>query len=225
MPHCVKCIGPLFSYSNYCFEDNIGYLLSLHKGTTDVSSQICEKYIMQKNVIQLLSTCLNANEFFNEINNAHKYPISKKVDESIVLGKQRNASENEKFFIIGSLDLANDIQIDVYNSVLLQSKVYYETYNCKKIRTHDSFVLNAETKRFAEINLIFVIQNKLYFSIIEKFEVIQCQNSCNSIIYLKDKEFPLQKIVESKSIGPKFALVQFENIIACAQFPNMYERN
>lgn len=180
---------------------------------------------MQKNVFQHLSNSLNANEFFNEINNAHKYPISKKVEESIVLGKQRNASENEKLFIIGSLNLEDDIQIDVYNSVLLRSKVYYETYNRKKIRTHDSFILNTETKHFAEINSIFVVQEKLYFSIIERFEIVQFQNSCDSIIYLKDKEFPLQKIVESKLIGPKFALIQFENIIACAQFPNMYERN
>lgn len=45
---CVRFIGPLFAYSNYSFEDNIGHLVKLHKGTTDVASQISEKYILEK---------------------------------------------------------------------------------------------------------------------------------------------------------------------------------
>lgn len=180
---------------------------------------------MQKNVFQFLSSSSKANDFFEEIHNSHKCSKSTKVEDSIVLGKQKNASENDRIFIINSLNLDDDISINSFDSVLLHSKVYYETYNRKKIRTLDSFVLNVESKNFAEIKLIFVVENKLYFYIIERFEIVECQNSCDSIIYLKNKTVPLYKIVESKLIGPKFALVQFENVIACSQFPNMYERN
>lgn len=221
---CVRLIGPLFTYSNYCFEDHIGYLLSIHKGTTDVASQISEKYIMQKNMSRFLPFSTMANEFFEEINNHHKYAFSFKVKESIVIGKPKNASENERLFITRSLNLANDVKIDLYDSVLLHSKVYYETRSQKK-RTLDSFVFNTKSKHFAEITSVFVVQNELYFSIYERFEIIQCQNNCDSIIYLKDREIPVQAIIESNFIGPKFALLHFENTIACAQFPNMFERN
>lgn len=225
LPNCVRFIGPLFTYSNYCFEDHIGHLLSLQKGTTDVASQISEKYIMQKNVFEHLSNSLIALEFFKEIDNHHKYPISKKVEKSIVLGKQKNALDNDRLFIISSLNLEDDIQIDIFDSVLLHSKVYYETNNRNKKRTYDAFILNTETENFAEIKLIFVIQNKLYFLVDERFEVVHCENSCDSIIYLKYIGFPSLKVIQYKLIGPKFALITFDDVMACAQFPNMYERN
>lgn len=35
---CEEAIDPLSCYSTYVFEDFIGHLISLHKGTTDVTS-------------------------------------------------------------------------------------------------------------------------------------------------------------------------------------------
>lgn len=124
-------------------------------------------------MFQLLPTSFIASEFYNEIYNHHKYPISSKVEDSTVIGKPKNASESDRLFIARSLNLANDVKIDIYDSVLLH-KIYYETCNRHK-RTLDSFILNTKTKKFAEIKSIFVAQNKLYFLVNEKFEKIQDQ--------------------------------------------------
>lgn len=45
---CVKHCGPLWVYSNFCFESNNGVLGSYVNGTTDVEKQIVSKYLLSK---------------------------------------------------------------------------------------------------------------------------------------------------------------------------------
>lgn len=225
MVDCVKFLGPLFAYSNYCFEDHIGHLISLQKGTTDVATQICGKYIMEKNLMQILPNSPIASDFFKEIDSKHKYPISGKVEESIVIGKPSNVCESDLAMIVDILNLEDNIQVDKYSSVLFNSKVFYESSHHKNKRTDDSFIFNTDSEKFAVIVSVLVVQNKLYFLIDEKFEKLHNENQCMSIIYLKSTEFSHYKIIHSKFIGPKFALVKFGDLIACSTFPNMLERN
>lgn len=221
---CVKFLGPLFTYSNYCFEDQIGHLISLQKGTTDVASQICGKYLIEKNLAQILPNSQIANDFFNEISSKHKFPISKNVDGSVVIGKPRNGSENLPL-IVSTLNLDDDMQVNEYSSVLLNRNIFYEIGNRGNKRTDDSFIFNNESENFAVIKSILVIENKLYFLINEKFEKIEDQNQSMSIVYLKETEHSHYKIIETTCVGPKFAFIKFDDIIACAVFPNMFERN
>lgn len=222
---CVKFLGPLFAYSNYCFEDHIGHLISLQKGTTDIATQICGKYIMEKNLYQIIQNSAVATSFFNEISSKHRYSISQKIGGSIVIGKAKNVRENILSIIIDTFELDNAILVNEYSSVLLNSNVFYESLFCEKKRTDDTFIFNTMTKKFAIIESIFVIANKIFFLINEKFETVQNENQCNAIINLKYTELSNYKIIESKYVGPKFAFVKFDDIMTCAKFPNMIERN
>lgn len=225
---CVRFNGPLHLYSNYCFEDHIGHLVSLKKGTTDVATQICRKYLLEKNLFHLLSGRSIAMKFFEEIDSKNKYSISRKVSDSVVIGNARKSelTEQERSLIITTLDVENDTQIDEYRSVLLKGKVFYEIGSCINKRTNDSFILNMESNQFAEIKSIFVIQEKLYFLIKEKYDIVHDQrNYFKFIIDLKESNTPIQKVINWEKIGPKFALIQFGNTITCSKFPNMLERN
>lgn len=224
---CVKFLGPLFTYSNYCFEDHIGHLLSLQKGTTDVAIQICEKYIMEKHLLQILPNSPIAYDFFKEIESKHKFPISEKVDGSVVIGKAIKVCGNDLAYIKNILNIEDDssIQVNKYSSVLLNSNVFYEISHCLNKRTDDTFIFNTMSEKFAIIESILVIQNKLYFLVNEKFEKLEDECQCMSMIYLKISEFPQFKLIQSQFIGPKFAFVKFGDVTACSKFPNMFERN
>lgn len=226
---CVKFLGPLFAYSNYPFEDNIGHLISLQNGTTDVTTQICGKYIMEKNLAQILPNSTIATEFYKEIDSKHKYPNSTKIEGNLLIGRERNVSGDVLSFIVRILNLEDsnleDIIVNEYNAVLMNSNVFYEASHCVKKRTDDTFIFNLKSNKFAIIKKILVIADKLFFFINEKFDIVQDENRCKSIIYLKNTEFSDYKIIESEFVGPKFAYVQFDDVKICAKFPNMIERN
>lgn len=221
---CVKLFGPLFTYSNYCFEDNIGHLIALQNGNTDVATQICGKYLIEKNLSHVLPNSLIASNFHKEINSTYNYSNSRNVEGFLVIGKSKSDCEN-LHLIARLLNLNNDIEISEYNSVLIDNNIFYEIENQKNKRTYDSFVFNVNTEKFAVIKSIVVIENKLYFLISERFEKVQDQNQLRSIIYLKEIEFSQLKLIESHCIGPKFAFVRFDDVISCAEFPNMIERS
>lgn len=101
----------------------------------------------------------------------------------------------------------------IYSNLFCFTVKFIMKHSIEKKRTKDSFILNTETKNFAEIISILVAENKLYFLVDERFEIEQPQNRCDFVVYLKDKELPCHKIIESKFIGSKFALIQFENIL------------
>lgn len=226
---CVKFIGPLFAYSNYHFEDYIGHLVSLHKGTTDVTSQIAEKYLLEKNLFFHLASSPIVKDFCEDIDKKHKFSVCRKVDGCIVIGKPKKKltlNDHEKTLILSNLKIANDAKIEEYDSMLLNCKVFYETIDKPCKRTDDSFIYILASNKFARIKSIFVIHEKLFLLADEKYEVLSdSTNKCKSIRYLKESEVNHQSVLRPTSVGPKFALVQFENIITCAEFPNMHERD
>lgn len=192
---CVRFIGPLYAYSNYNFEDHIGHLVSLHKGTTDVAHQISEKYLLEKNLLFYLGISPIAQQFYDEINGRHKFSFCRKVKESVLIGKAKPASalgDQEKSLIINALDVPNDIQIDEYDAMLLSSKIYYETISkSRDKRTNDSFIFNLESRQFATIESIFVVNQHVYIIVNEKFEVqFDGTNTCRFNIPLKGIFFP-----------------------------------
>lgn len=226
---CVRNIGPLFAYSNYHFEDQIGHLVSLHKGTTDVATQICEKYLLERNLFKFVANSPIAKKFIDEIDGKKKISIVRMVEESIVIGNAKKPSElsqEEKSFIVYSLNKIFDIQIEEYGSVLLNGKIFYEKFNHKNKRTCDSFVFCSDSNNFGQINSIFVIQSKLYFLVNEKFKIItEPESNCQSLFYLKESDYLNVRVVQSKYISSKFVFIKFDDTLACSKLPNMFERN
>lgn len=226
---CVRNIGPLFTYSNYNFEDQIGHLISLHKGTTDVATQICEKYLLEHNLFKFIANSPIAKSYIDDIDGKQKFSIIRKVEESVLIGKAKNPSqltEEERSYIVDTLNEIVDIQIDEYSSVLLNGKIFYEKLNGKRKRTSDSFVFCSDNNHFGQIHSIFVIRDKLYFLVDEKFDIIiEPKNNCQFLFYLKECNHLNLRIVKSKYISSKFVFLKFNNTMTCSKFPNMYERN
>lgn len=221
---CVKHIGPLQCYSNYCFEDHLGHLVALKKGTTDVATQICEKYILEKNMYYHLSISVLAEKFFDDINGRRKFKHSRKVSGSLLIGKPRNnLSEQDILLIADALQISNNFNYEQFNAVLLHNKIFYESFTDNK-RKNDSFIFNSEHKKFGIIESIFVINDSFYFLVNEKFETLD-DKKCKFNISLREINFDRKKILKPEFVGPKFVFIEFDNNINCSQFPNMFERD
>lgn len=225
---CVKKNGPLFAYSNYAMEDYIGHLVSFVKGTTDVATQVCSRYLLEKKLFVHLQSSPIAIEFYNSIESKLTFSITRKVNGSLVIGKAKvdsNLNEEELSFIKNTLEICDGEQIQEYNAVLLNCRVYYETFaNNNKKRTDDSFISNVHTKSFAIIRSIFTMKDELYFLVVQNFEKIE-NAACRNIIFLKETNSFRKKIVRPESIGQKCAVVKFKDTLAVSHFPNLHERN
>lgn len=225
---CVEFNGPLFAYSNNCFEDKIGNLVSSVKGTTDVTTQVCDRYMLEKHFLRHIENSPIAQNFYNHIESKLHYSIAEKVAGSLVIGAAKtksNLNDNEMFLIENTLHITDVTQILEYKCVMLNSETFYEVSSRKPDkRTCDSFVLNNQNGNFAEIKSIFVVDNRIFFLLDEKFEYTN-KWKCEFVIALKIKNAYQQTIIESTSVGPKYAFVKFGDTFACSKFPNVYERN
>lgn len=228
LTECVRQNGPLFTYSNYNMEDYIGHLVSFVQGTTDVTTQITSRYLLEKNFYIHLQKSAMARKYFEKIEANLSFAITEKIDGSLLIGiakKISGLSSDEILIVKNTLKIAKDTQISEYDSILLNCKKFYEIFlNNSKKRTDDSFILNTENNRYAVIKSIILIEQRVYFFIIEKFK-IDNDSSCKSIIFLKETDCYQQRIIPCTSIGPKCAVVKFEDKIAVSRFPNLYERN
>lgn len=225
---CVKMNGPVFAYSNYCMEDNIGHLVSHVKGTTDVLSQISSNYMLEKNLFFHLQKTSIAKKFYENIESKLSFSTVRKINDSLVIGKEKpisNLTSSELSLIRNCLKLSKNDEISEYKAAFLHTKIFYETLaNSIGKRSNDSFILNAQSKRFADIKTIFIAGNQLYFFIVEKYE-LRNDSACKSINFLEMSENQNAKIITPELIGPKYVFIVFSNIISCSKFPNLFERN
>lgn len=229
---CVKHNGPLSLYSTYCMEDFIGHLVSLVHGTTDVAQQICEKYLLEKNLIRHLDNSLLAKTFYDQIHSNVSFSTAQDIGNTLVVGKPTLLANNDYLIMIKeNLNLPIEEQIFTYNSVLWNKELYYEkSFEAHEHRgskrTYDAFILNNDTKNFGEIKCIFVVGNQLYYLIHEKYKALPNDpDSPEHIIFLDLIDSSQLKIITCASIGPKYAFVKFGNTLSCSKFPNLYERN
>lgn len=228
LAECVRKNGPLFGYSNYPMEDYIGHLVTFVKGTTDVTTQICSRYLLEKNWHVHLEKSSLAKDYYNKIESKSEFSIARKVNESLVIGKaklQSNLDEQEVSSIRDSLGIDRHIEIQEYRSVLLNGRIFYEsiTNNSRK-RTDDSFIFNTESKRFAVIQAIIVVEEQVHFLIEEKYREIS-DPYCKYVHFLTEAVRPKKKLIAPELVDNKHAFIQFSNIIAASKFPNLYERN
>lgn len=229
LSECVKRNGPLYAYSNYPMEDYIGHLVNFVKGTTDVTTQTCSRYILEKNLHIHLQKSHLAKEYYERIESKLSFPIARKIGGSLVIGKPKkicNLNIQELNLIRNSLSIEESTPILEYRAAFLNNRDYYETvsYNYLRKRTNDSFVFNPESNCFAEIDAIIVIEELLYFLISEKFRKITDPN-CKHVHFLVENTSPKQKIINSEAFVDKFAVIKFDSTIAAAKFPNHHERN
>lgn len=223
---CVRLNGPLFTYSNYCMEDNIGHLVSLIKGTTDVTTQITTKYLLEKNMLFHLNQYPRASIFYDKIESKLSFATSKKVNGTLVIGREvLELCREDRSFITDILGFPKDKMISEYRAVLLNCCVFYETFsNSVNKRTNDSIIFNIDNQKYAEIKSIFIVDDQLYFLVYEKFANINNTDSKYTKFLNEIRQFE-KRIIYPTSIGIKCALVNFDDHISCTPFPNLIERN
>lgn len=232
LSHSVACVvknGPLFAYSGYSMEDNIGHLISLQNGTTDVTTQISQKYLLQKSLYENLENSEKATMFLNQIE--HKqFSKTTKVNGHVLVGQSREIrNESHLQFVLSELNKEIDyVKLVEYRGVLLNSNVFYESLDQRRIqkRTNDSFVSNFDGTIFAEIiSIILVDDEDLFFLINEKYKPTNNWNNISQHISQLNEVETTLKLVESSYFGQKYAMMKIDGIISCAKFPNMFERN
>lgn len=209
-------------------EDYIGHLVSLVKGTTDITTQISSRYLLEKELQVQLEKSERARYFYESIESKLHFPIAQKIRESLVIGKAKvrsDLNDDQLNFISNSIYIDNLTEILEYRSAFLNNRFFYEisSNNIKK-RTNDSIVYNHENKCFGEVLAMLTIDGQLYFLIDEKFSKIKDSN-CKRIHFLKITHNSKLNLITPASISHKYAFVEFSNTIAAAKFPNFYERN
>lgn len=87
LPKCVTDCGPLWAYSNFCFENNNGSLVKHVHGTTDVLHQIASKYEFNNSLNRLKIMCEStSSSTFNYIEKMKTMRVKKseKIGKHIV---------------------------------------------------------------------------------------------------------------------------------------------
>lgn len=82
----VRKNGPLFCYSNYNMEDNMGHLIRSVHGTNDVLNQVCSKYLMEKKLLHNLSISPTARQYYSNIQPKKMFSTAKKIANSHIIG-------------------------------------------------------------------------------------------------------------------------------------------
>lgn len=226
----VEKSGPLFCYSNYPFEDNMGHLLSFVHGTNDVILQIAQKYTMERILLHNLASSPLASKYYDQVQATQRFQFSEKIGNSHVIGKpikHCTLKDEEISFIKNSLNLDHSVEIKEYKAVLLQSEIYYESLhptNAK--RTNDSFVCLLENNVFGNIKTIFAVNGKLYFFIHNMYDAeyrINLTGRC--MMWLSEKSELNYFILDDMKQIEKYVFLSDGVECACVKIPNRYERN
>lgn len=229
LKHLVECVmknGPLSTYSNYAMEDRIGNMVTFVKGTTDVTSQILSKYLLEQNLLLTLEKYPIALKFFENIERKLNFSISEKLDGSLLIGKPKKQtvfSEQYVSLLQDQFNITTDV-INEYRAVLLNCKIFFETdLNSSGKRTYDCLVCDSSSGRFGIIKSIITVDCRIYFLVNEQFRVTRDSQS-NYVTFLE--EIPCRlKLLKAEVIGQKYVFVRLENCIAVSKFPNLFERN
>lgn len=225
--HTTKCVrknGPLFTYSNYLFEDYIGVLARSVLGPTDIVSQVTTRYLMTKNLERHLQDSPSAKAFNNRIAHNH-YSVTWKYGNFIFVGKPTEVNDT-----IVCQFIQNELQVNVaqevcaYRAVFIDKKIFFETVNeSDKKKTSDAFVCIPENNIYGEIICIIKERQYVHFVINNKYKLDEI--AIQPFIYkLIPKEDELC-LIQATDLHHKYALVKTNKMIICAKFPNLYERN
>lgn len=222
--------GPLQTYSNYAFEDYIGYLAKFVLGPTDVLNQITDRYLLKKSLDTHLQDSEAAKEFNDKIEYKH-FSKTTKHGGFILVGKPRKLLDlTESAWIINELNTL-EFEMDatenifLYRAVFVEEKIYYETFEeSTKVKTNDAFVCDTQLGICGDIKHIILAKQNIFFVINNKYALDESIGIPPYIYKLVDKQDEF-RIITPVSLKYKYAFVKIDCITMCAKFPNLYERN
>lgn len=225
---CVRKNGPLFCYSNYSTEDNLGHLVSFVKGKTDVLSQIVNRYWLEKNLLFHIQESATTKSYYESIQYQHFKNVTK-IGQFLLVGKSRKvSSDSNTKEALQKLHFDFNDETMIYRAVYINFKIYYETIDCSDQKlTNDSFVCIPEVNVFGEILYVIVQNECIFFVINNQYEIKASGKRIGTyVIELQKKSNRDNLIILNASIvSSKYALCDTGSMIMCSEFPNLFERN
>lgn len=227
--HTVQCVrknGPLWTCSNYAFEDYIGVLARSVLGPTDIVSQITGRYLMKKSLDFHLQTSSEPVKIYHDTIQHKHFSKTWKYANFLFVGNPNTVTDPIVYDLIqNEMEMNIAEEISAYRAVFVDDKVFYETAEeSEKYKTHDAFVCNPDLEIYAEIKFIIKAMRDVFFVINNKYKLDESMGIKPYIYRLIEKEDDL-RLIRPSVLDFKYAFVKTDKIITCAKFPNLYERN
>lgn len=123
----VKNCGPLWAYSNFCFESNNGVLSSYVNGTTDVEKQIIWKYLLSMSLQTKKLDSIAVSIFRRDISAKKRLVKSKKIGSITLLGscKRVALSEYENGLLKNIIVETGGAEIRSYRKLCINDQLFY----------------------------------------------------------------------------------------------------
>lgn len=222
--HLTKCVencGPLWTHSNFCFENNNGILSKYVKGTRDVGKQISSKYIFHK-IIQGVSNRLPHVVLNYQLHLQKKHTHNSQVEKLSGKIKDHNLDETETIML-----RENNISMttmDSYGRFCTNNYVYCTRDYCKKTKFDNSTVyLNDDS--FASIKYIFLNNNQpLFYGEKLSFNSFDYVSKLCNKLKCVSKTIPEEiKIFDVRQIKNVCVNIKANDFLYVSQFPNQIE--
>lgn len=212
IPACVRRNGPLCMYSNYNMEDKIGNIVSQVHGTNDVIFQICDRYLLQRNVMHNIKDSSISKEYNEKIRHNQKRDKPLKIS---------NLSDEE----ISLIQNAAGPNYNLFKEKYINGD-FYEIYNDEQTarKTCDSFCVT-KNGRLGSICSIFTNVHGLTFLLLLNKYIFLENDISHKIHFLQLNNDPSYFIVNKDEIGKKAVLMISESFMAYSSFPNHCERD
>jgi hypothetical protein len=230
IPDCILNCGPLWAYSLFHFEDNIGILVSYVQGNNEGNKQVISKYLLSQTLVQALKRFERSATLSNYLKKTSSKRSVKHFEKNelvCVLGASKpyllSQAETE---ICEFLNL-NSSEIFIFQRFVYKKYVFHSSEYSHNLASNDS-VVKLLDGTIGCIKLIFR-SNELFYVILNiKFGENILMDFTNRMCgHLKTMQ-PIEnylKVVPVTQIMAKCIVIQNEPELIFSILPNQFERD
>lgn len=208
----VRNCGPLWSYSNFPFEDMNGVLKSYVNGTTDVIKQVASKFLLNTKLREKLG------EEYKTVKRLRKNV--EKLGDVILFGKAQLPTVEIKNKISNLISKVEMTKLRFYKSCSVKSNFV----KCFDVKTKcDDSIIKSESGEYHRVYHIYKLNNDVYFCT-KKIETSK-SNTTLYVEHLKtiQSESAMQ-ILSSTEFSEKCIHIKTTRHSFISLFPNNVER-
>lgn len=203
LPDCVANLGPIWSFSNFPFENNNGKLVSYVLSPTAVLNQICSKYGIRRYII-----------YSNFDNQVLQFQNTMSKTNHLV-----TSLTAPKLLGVPSICSFNNSSCLSYNRVSIKNVMFATADYCKNKKCDDSVVKLSKSNVYGRILKILTNNDNIYF-LLNTIKVNSSHVEIDCLNYLKVVESgnSTQTLVSINDVESKCILCDFEELIYIVKF-------
>lgn len=203
LPDCVANLGPIWSYSNFPFENNNGKLVSYVLSPTAVLNQICSKYDLRRYIVYS-NFDIQVLKFQNSMSKTNHLLTSLTAPK--ILG-------------VGTLYNFNNSSFLSYNRVSIKNVMFATFDYCINKKCDDSVVKLSKSNVYGRIVKILTNNDNIYF-LINTIKVNASHFDIDCLNYLKivESDNSKQLLVSVNDVDSKCILCDFGKLIYIVKF-------